>query len=100
MKIIYISSYNFRLLSLPVLNNDVSKTALLKRHERHGNFSYTTRVTLLPFMWGIYNTHMGAIGQEMVREKKFFKVRETSENWHFEEKSGKIGIARLIKGRI
>ena len=43
---------------------------------------------------------MVATGQEMVREKKIlqgqgilFWVRE---NWHFEEKSGKIEIVRLI----
>ena len=40
----------------------------------------------------------------MDREKKFFKVRKCQgilswvrENWHFEEKSGKIEIVRLIK---
>ena len=48
--------------------------------------------------------YMVATGQEMVREKKnssrsaksqgiLFWVRE---NWHFEEKSGKIEIVRLI----
>ena len=49
------------------------------------------------------NVIMVATGQEMVREKKssrsgkcqgiLFWVRE---NWHFEEKSGKIRIVRLI----
>ena len=47
---------------------------------------------------------MVGTGQEMVRGKKFFKVREMSgilfwvmENWHFEEfKSEKTEIVRLI----
>ena len=52
----------------------------------------------------------GATGQETVKEKKFFKVRELSGNFilgqeklAFEEKSGKIEIVRLIysaKGAI
>ena len=37
-------------------------------------------------------SNMVVTGQELVRGKKFFKVRE---NWHFEEKSGKIEILRL-----
>ena len=48
--------------------------------------------------------HMVATGQEMVREKKNFQgqgnVRKflfwVRENWHFEEKSGKIEIKGLI----
>ena len=45
-----------------------------------------------------------AIGQEMVREKKFLQgsgkcpgiLFWVTENWHFEEKSRKIKIVRLI----
>ena len=46
---------------------------------------------------------MVATGQEMVRGKKILQGRGNvgilfwvRENWHFEEKSGKIEIVRLI----
>ena len=47
---------------------------------------------------------MVAKGQEVVREKKFFKVREMSKKFYygsgktgnFEEKSGKIKIVRSL----
>ena len=43
---------------------------------------------------------MVATGQEMVRGKKILQGQGilfwVSENWHFEEKSGKIEIVRLI----
>ena len=62
------------------------------------------RVIIWPRPIALITRTMVATGQEMVREKEnssrsgkcqgiLFWVRE---NWHFEEKSGKIEIVRLI----
>ena len=74
-----------------------------KIHQLIPIHAQTMNIDKLFFFSTRFTIDVVATGQEMVREKKFFKVREMSGNFilgqgklSFEEKSGKIEILRLI----